>query len=88
MSKLEWWNFNYNGLIRTYEKARLYGNESSNNTEELAYFHPAVITTDLGHQMLASCVTFAPPYKVPPGSNHKVFSVLVHTSREFIELLF
>ena len=59
-------------IIRTYEKVRLYGNEKSNTTEELAYFHPAVITTDFGYQVLASCVTFAPPDNVPPGSRHKV----------------
>ena len=79
--------FKYNDLLRTYEKARLYGNEISNNTKELAYFHPAVITTDSGYQVLASCVTFAPPYEVPPGSSHRVFAVLVLISNKLIELI-
>ena len=64
-------------LIRTYEKVRLYENEKTNTTEELAYFHPTVITTDSGYQVLASCVTFAPPDQVPPGSRHKVFVVFI-----------
>ena len=59
-------------IIRNYQKIYSYGNETYNSTQDVAHFHPAVITTEHGYQVLASCVTFAPSHKVPPGTSHKV----------------
>ena len=80
---------NNKGLIKvsfsTYEEVCIYANETR---KELVSFHPAILSADDGKRMLASCVTFAPPHKVPPGSSHRVISFSTYPEEYNISFLF
>ena len=56
----------------TYEEVHIYANDSRNTRHYLVSFHPAILSADSGQRVLASCVTFSPPNKVPPGSSQRV----------------
>ena len=59
--------------IRGYEKAYIYGNETSNGSDTMAHFHlAAILVSGKDSTVLASCVTFVPPDQVPIGSINRV----------------
>ena len=51
---------------------RISGSEIANGTVDLAYFHFAVLRPLKTRIKLASCVTFHPPSRVPPGVTYNV----------------
>ena len=54
---------------RSYVKEQMYGEQIMNKTVDNAYFHTALI-----HESLeASCVTFQPQHRLPPGQKYGVF---------------
>ena len=50
----------------------LWGKAIANSSEDLVYLHMAIIKASLSKAAIASCVTFMPPDKVPPGPSYKV----------------
>ena len=62
-------------ISRNYEKAALTGDEIASESQDLAYFHNAIFEKSAEHKVLASCVTFASPHRVPPGSGYNVSTI-------------
>ena len=57
---------------RTYEIAKISGEDVANKSQNLAYFHTAIFEKSSDLKVLASCVTFASQDRVPPGSVYNV----------------
>ena len=61
---------------RSYVKEELNGRQIKNKGDATAYFHYAVLDNgalkDDPQYGRASCVTIAPPYRVPPGDKYPV----------------
>ena len=66
---------NFNVHYRSYVQERINGSEIINGGVKNAYFHFAVIH-DYGfytwNDYLASCLTYVPQNRVPPGGQHSV----------------
>ena len=57
--------------LRSYHEENISGNDISNGTVDIAYYHFAIVGERLG-----SCVTFVPPSKVPPGLKYNVSRII------------
>ena len=58
--------------FRSYEIAKISGDDVANKKQNLAYFHTAIFEKSSDLKVLASCVTFASQDRVPPGSVYNV----------------
>ena len=58
--------------FRTYEMAKLTGDDIASKNQDLGYFHTAIFKKSSDLQVHASCVTFASQDSVPPGSLYNV----------------
>ena len=58
--------------FRTFEIAKLTGDDIASNNQDMGYFHTAIFKKSSDLQVLASCVTFASQDSVPPGSLYNV----------------
>ena len=62
--------------------ATLTADDIASKSQDLAYFHNALFKISADRKILASCVSFAPRDRVPPGSLHNV-GIHVHTYTEW-----
>ena len=58
--------------FRTFEMAKLTGDDIVGKKQDLGYFHTAIFKKSSDLQILSSCVTFASQDSVPPGSLYNV----------------
>ena len=61
--------------FRLYIRDNITGPEIMNGTLENAYFHSAILKSGHLSYHWASCLTYAPQYRVPPGGQHNVMDV-------------
>ena len=61
------------------------GDEIARERQDLAYFHSAIFEKSAELKVLASCVTFASPHRVPPGSVYNVSIVqwITHSAKKY-----
>ena len=55
--------------------AQISGDDIASESQDLAYFHSAIFEKSAELKVFASCVTFASPHRVPPGSFYNVSTV-------------
>ena len=63
---------------RNYEKATLNAEDIASESQDLAHFHRAIFKKGSDLEVMASCVSFATQYRVPPGSLYNVSTTLLH----------
>ena len=59
---------------RTFEMAKISGSAIAGKSQDLAYYHVAVLEKGSGLSVYAQCVTFSPKDPVPTGSAYNVGS--------------
>ena len=67
--------------FRLYIRDNITGPEIMNGTLENAYFHSAILKSGHLSYHWASCLTYAPQYRVPPGGQHNVMMSKEHLEK-------